>query len=276
VAAAAVAPTAYRTRQLELWRALVHAAAGDADEMRRHFERAVEVAAEQGQTAARCEALGRLALESARLGETRRDEELLGAAETAALEVRSLAAQLPGHPPWSAQADAAMAMVELSRGRVEQAVEAARSASESLQAGMHEDVSLEIVLPAARAIIEGGTQEERDGVVDYLRLTLVLIAQRTVDPDVRARWFRGSTGGELARLAGPIAADGKQGNGSASLDPHDVELLSGLVGGRTDREIAEELGVGEAEVARRLAELFARLGTPSRAEATAYAFREVI
>lgn len=275
-AAAAEAPTSFRIRQLELWRALRQAAAGEAEDMRRHFERAIELAAEQGQTAARCEALGRLALETARLGEARGDEELLGAAETAALEVRSLASQLPGHPPWSAQADAAMAMVELARGRTAQAVEAGRSASESLEAAMHEDVSLEIVLPAARAIVEGGTDEEREGVVDYLRLTLVLIAQRTVDPDVRARWFRGSTGAELARLAGPIAADGKAGNGSAALDPRDVELLAGLVGGRTDREISEELGVGEAEVSRRLAELFARLGTPSRAEATAYAFREVI
>ncbi|MGH2635182.1 MAG: helix-turn-helix transcriptional regulator, partial [Actinomycetota bacterium] len=229
-----------------------------------------------GQTAARCEALGRLALEAARLGETRGDEELLGGAETAALEVRALASQLPGHPPWSAQADAAMAMVELARGRVTQAVEAARSASESLQAAMHEDMSLEVVLPAARAIVEGGTDEERAGVLDFLRLTLVLIAQRTVDPEVRARWFRSRIGGELARLAGPIATDGATGNGSPALDEQDVALLAGLVGGRTDREIAEELGVGEAEVASRLSELFARLGTPSRAEATAYAFREVI
>jgi DNA-binding NarL/FixJ family response regulator len=244
--------------------------------MRRCFQRACELAAEQGQTAARCEALGRLALEAARLGEAHGDEGLLGAAEAAALEVRSLASQLPGHPPWPAQADAAMAVVELARGRVEQAVEAGRSASESLQAAMHEDVSLETVLPAARAIVQGGTEEEREGVVDYLRLTLVLIAQRTVDPDVRARWFRGSTGAELARLAGPIAADGAKGNGQAALDEHEVALLAGLVGGRTDREIAEELGVGEAEVASRLAELYARLGTPSRAEATAYAFREVI
>jgi DNA-binding NarL/FixJ family response regulator/tetratricopeptide (TPR) repeat protein len=275
-AAAAEAPTAFRTRQLELWRALVHASAGEADEMRRHFDRACELAAEQGQTAARCEALGRLAVEAARLGEARGDEELLGVAETAALEVRSLATQLPGHPPWPAMANAAMAVVELARGRVEQAAEAGRSSSQSLQAAMHEDMSLETVLPAARAIVEGGTEEEREGVEEYLRLTLVLIAQRIVDPEVRARWFRGSIGGEMTRLAGPIATDGKEGDGESTLDERDVELLEGLVGGRTDREIAEELGVGEAEVASRLAELYARLGTASRAEATAYAFREVI
>jgi DNA-binding NarL/FixJ family response regulator len=276
-AAATEAPTAYRIRQLELWRALWHAAAGETEEMRRRFDRAIELAAEQGQVAARCEALGRLALEAARLGETRGDDELLGAAEAAALEVRAMASQLPGHPPWPAMADAAMAMVELARGRVEQAAEAGRSASASLQAGMHEDVSLEIVLPAARAVVEGGTEEEREGVAGYLRLTMVLIAQRTVDPEIRARWFRSRLGAELALLAGPIAADGAGGDGAGpALDEREVALLAGLAGGRTDREIAEELGVGEAEVASRLAELYARLGTPSRAEATAYAFREVI
>lgn len=61
-----------------------------------------------------------------------------------------------------------------------------------------------------------------------------------------------------------------------SLSSQDVDIPAGLVGGRTDREIAEELGITEADVARRLTELFARIGTRSRAEATAFAFREVV
>jgi DNA-binding NarL/FixJ family response regulator len=60
------------------------------------------------------------------------------------------------------------------------------------------------------------------------------------------------------------------------MDPEDLALLEALVSGRTDREIAEELEVAETDVARRLADLFARLGTKSRAEATAFAFREVV
>jgi DNA-binding NarL/FixJ family response regulator len=60
------------------------------------------------------------------------------------------------------------------------------------------------------------------------------------------------------------------------MDPRDVELLQRLVGGHTDREIAEELGIGEAEVTHRLTELYARIGASSRAEATAFAFREVV
>jgi len=54
----------------------------------------------------------------------------------------------------------------------------------------------------------------------------------------------------------------------------DAELLRCLIQGRTNAEIAEELGLDEPTVARRLGELFARIGTSSRAEATAFAFRE--
>ena len=139
-----------------------------------------------------------------------------------------------------------------------------------------EDASLEVYLPAARAIVAGGTEAERAETTDALRVHLALIAQRTLDPEVRARWFRGPVGGELARIAGPIAADGGKETASASMDPQDVALLEALVAGRTDREIAEELDVAEAEVGRRLAELFARIGSRSRAEATAFAFREVV
>jgi DNA-binding NarL/FixJ family response regulator len=265
--AAAAAPTSFRTRQLELWNARMHAAAGEVDAMRKHFDRAIAQAAEQGQTAARCEALASLALDAARVGE-------LDVAEAAAHEVLALTEHVPGHPPWPAQADAAIAQVELARGRTAQATEAARSALGRIDASMTEDASLEVYLPAARAIVEGGTEEERAMLVDFLRVGLAMIAQRTLDPDVRARWFRGPVGAELARIAGPISAGG--GSGAPAMDPKDVELLERLVAGRTDREIADELEVAEADVARRLMELFARIGTRSRAEATAFAFREVV
>ena len=274
-AAAAESPTAFRSRQLELWKARLHAAAGESDAMRLHFDRAIDLATEQGQIAARCEALAALALAAGRLGEATGDAELLAVAEGAAREVSEVAAHLPGHPPWTAQADAATAFVELARGRTAEAADAARSALRSLEAAMIEDASLEVYLPAARAIVAGGTEEECAQITDALRVHLALIAQRTLDPEIRARWFRGPVGSQLARIAGPFAAAGKE-RASASMDPEDVALLEALVSGRTDREIAEELEVAETDVARRLAALFARLGTKSRAEATAFAFREVV
>jgi DNA-binding NarL/FixJ family response regulator len=74
----------------------------------------------------------------------------------------------------------------------------------------------------------------------------------------------------MTRLAGPIGAVPAS---EAQLEGSDTALLRGLVQGKTNREIAEEMGIDEQAVTRRLGELFARIGASSRAEATAFAFQ---
>ena len=66
---------------------------------------------------------------------------------------------------------------------------------------------------------------------------------------------------------GAVAAEG------ARLDEHERRLLQLLTEGRTNAEIAAELDLADEEVAQRLARLFARIGTSSRAGATSLAFR---
>jgi len=83
----------------------------------------------------------------------------------------------------------------------------------------------------------------------------------------------------MTRLAGPIkyAFNDADGNGHPSGDDaedQDAQLLRSLVQGKTNREIGEEIGIDEQAVTRRLAELFARIGASSRAEATALAFQQ--
>ena len=131
---AAVDPTPLRARQLESTRGMIRAAAGDADGLRKHLGRAVRLATEQGRPAARCEALARLALEAAALGAERADEDLLALAEQSARDAKELMGVLPGHPPWGAEADSALARVALARGEREAAAEAARSALAALRA----------------------------------------------------------------------------------------------------------------------------------------------
>jgi DNA-binding NarL/FixJ family response regulator len=82
----------------------------------------------------------------------------------------------------------------------------------------------------------------------------------------------------MVELAGPIdlvGASGHSGNGRGPSDD-DRRLLASLVRGRTNREIGEDLGIDETAVTRRLGELFATIGVSSRADATAFAFRENI
>ncbi len=206
--AAAIDPTPLRARQLESTRGMIRAAAGDAEGLRKHLERAVHLATEQGRPAARCEALARLALEAAALGAERGDEELLELAERSARDAKELMGVLPGHPPWGAEADSALARVSLARGDREAAAEAARSAFAALGAAHRQDVFLGIVLPAAGVLLVSGTEEEREMVQHRLTLYAALIAQRITDEGVRVRWFRGPFGRELSRLAGSTHGEG--------------------------------------------------------------------
>jgi DNA-binding CsgD family transcriptional regulator len=272
--AAAIAsdhPTPLRAQRLACWRGIAGSTAGDRMAMRRHLVRATELAAESGRPAARCETLARLALEAARLGAETGDEDLLDLADTAATEAAELAATLTGHPPWGAQAAAARARVAHARGRDDEALAHARAAVAALQAARHEDADLDVVLPVAD-VLQALEAPEWPELVPFLQVTLAMIAQRTMDDDVRVRWLRGPNGRELTRLAGPVqlapAPDGEQPSDA------DTALLRSLIQGKTNAELAEELGTDEASVAVRLGELFARIGVSSRAEATALAFQQ--
>ena len=64
-AAASIAPSRSRARQLEAWRGMACAGAGDVEGMRLHLERAVTMATEGGRASERCEALARMAIEAA-------------------------------------------------------------------------------------------------------------------------------------------------------------------------------------------------------------------
>jgi DNA-binding NarL/FixJ family response regulator len=266
-------PTPGRARRLELWRGAVFAGAGDAGAMQESLDHAARMAVEQENPAGRCEALALLALEAARLGRLRMDESLLAVAERSAHEVLRDVSSLPGHPPWSPRANAALASVALARGDVENAAEFGRRALTELDGAKTEDINLDVILPAADAIVAGGTTAESQPLRDRLQLILQLQVQRILDEDVRAEWFRCATGRELTRLAGPLISRNVDAPGSADpgLSDDDSQLLRLLVEGRTNREIADEMGSTEQSVALRLADLFVRIGASSRAGATAAA-----
>jgi DNA-binding NarL/FixJ family response regulator len=281
-AAASMAPSSTRARQLETWRGIVRAAAGDADAAIHHLEHAVTIATESGGASARCETLARLALVAAGLvaDGDRSDPDLAALVEDSAAQVHALSSVLPGHAPWGAQADAALATLALRRDDIPAAAAAGGAALEALQNGLHEDASLEIVLPAARALLAGGPPDVQDFVRGYLRTTLTRIAQGILDEPIRVRWLKGPVGRELVELAAPmdapaaaLVAGASAKDMAADVDESDRQLLRLLTEGRTNAEIAAELRLDEEDVAQRLARLQAQLGASSRAEATSLAFR---
>jgi DNA-binding CsgD family transcriptional regulator len=272
---ASESPTPLRARQVELWRGRFHAARGETEEMRRNLGRAVELAAQQGLPADRCEALAALALAAASGGRERGDADLLELAERSAAEAKELLPLLPGHAPWGARADAALVVVALARADAEAAAGHARDVVASLRAARQEDMNLDVLLPAAAAFAAAGTEEERAGILAFLRSQAAVIANRIVDEDVRTGWFRGPAGRELASLADPGAAYTRntQEETVQGIDDADAELLRLVVEGLSNEEIAERLGVAPTEVAHRLARTYEKIGASSRADATAFAFQ---
>jgi DNA-binding NarL/FixJ family response regulator len=68
---------------------------------------------------------------------------------------------------------------------------------------------------------------------------------------------------ELDRL------DGQPAHG---LSPRELEVLRHLASGRTNREIADELGISERTVDRHVSNLYTKLDVSTRAAATAWAY----
>jgi DNA-binding CsgD family transcriptional regulator/predicted negative regulator of RcsB-dependent stress response len=74
---------------------------------------------------------------------------------------------------------------------------------------------------------------------------------------------------DAARL--PDAADGQRAAGG--LTRRELQILRLVATGRTNRSIAEKLGLSEKTVARHISNIFNKLNVSSRAAATAYAFQ---
>jgi DNA-binding NarL/FixJ family response regulator len=277
-AVAGDAPTPYRGRQLELWRGQLEGAAGNADAMRSHLERALQLATEHGLLAARAETLAVLAMEAARLGAQTKDVELLAVARKAAADTKTAMEQLPGHAPWGAQADAALARVALAEGKPDEALAAARSAVTAMMAARHEDSHLEVLVPVVEALANAGQPEELGMARGFLQILLALTAQRTFDEDVRVRWFRSPLGRETVQAAGALDGMSMQPaeaeDAPKGMNDDQTALLKLLTEGLTNQEIAERLGISPEQVSSQLIDTFARIGADSRAEATAFAFRE--
>jgi DNA-binding CsgD family transcriptional regulator len=282
--AVAASPTPLKSRRLAMWRGRLAAFMGEAEGMREHLARAVRLAEEQGTPAGHCEAQARLAIEMARLGAERGDEELLAEAEAAAHRALELVATLPGHPHWSAQAKAALTHVRLARPGSGDPLETARVAGGELRESEQYALFLEIRLPCARAILAGGDPEESSGLRAELQQMLGAVAEQTLDEDLARRWLATMPQAELLEIAGGLdaARAGYRSSPlvasypalpppSVQLDERERELLRLMTEAMSDTEIARRIGATEEQVSRQLGEVLVRLNAPSRAAATAFA-----
>jgi DNA-binding NarL/FixJ family response regulator len=85
-----------------------------------------------------------------------------------------------------------------------------------------------------------------------------------------ARWSFRQLGAapDLAR----VEALTRKSQAPGGLTAREVEVLRLVAAGKTNRSIATDLFLSEKTVARHLSNIFTKLGLPSRAAATAYAY----
>ena len=79
----------------------------------------------------------------------------------------------------------------------------------------------------------------------------------------------------LEELFGAVGSGGGRGprrHPGLDVTSRELEVLHLVAGGRTNREIAEELVISEKTVERHLSNIFTKLGVSNRAAATAYAY----
>lgn len=113
-----------------------------------------------------------------------------------------------------------------------------------------------------------------------VRVLIGLACRALGDPESSAMEFDGARrafeklGAEpdIERLdAVMIGAGGPVAGG---LTVREVEVLKLVASGTTNRSIARDLGLSEKTVARHLSNIFSKIGVPSRAAATAYAYKK--
>ncbi|HEX7126490.1 MAG TPA: response regulator transcription factor, partial [Thermodesulfobacteriota bacterium] len=87
----------------------------------------------------------------------------------------------------------------------------------------------------------------------------------------RATFERLGAAPDLARVDSPTG-HARPARDRHGLSPRELEVLRLMATGRTNRSIADELCVSEKTVDRHASNIFTKLGVPSRAAATAYAY----
>jgi DNA-binding NarL/FixJ family response regulator len=77
---------------------------------------------------------------------------------------------------------------------------------------------------------------------------------------------------DIARIDALVAADGRE--PSHGLSARELQVLRLLASGKTNKAIARELSLSEKTVDRHVSNIFNKLDVPSRAAATAFAYRQ--
>jgi DNA-binding NarL/FixJ family response regulator len=152
------------------------------------------------------------------------------------------------------------AVAEVARGRVELANGNPTAAIASLQAALARWLSLQVPYELATASTLLGQAQREAG-----------LEAAALESFTRARTLFEQIG---AGLDAQSVDSGPRIRRPAGLTEREVEVLSLIAAGRTNREIAEQLHLSPKTVSRHLSNIFMKIQVSSRAAATAFAFEQ--
>ncbi len=217
----------------------------------------------QGNGAAAAAAIGRVADETT---ESLQRAELLPALVEIMLAVGDVEAARWAYDELDAisgshASDLLRGLAEQAGGAVVLAEGDARAALSSLRNALSTWHDLEVPYEAARTRVLVGIACRRLGDDDAAALELE--AARTVFEALGAS-------PDLTRLDSLEAS--ARSKGAHGLSPRELEVLRHVAVGKTNKEIATELVLSERTIERHVSNIFAKLGVPTRAAATAFAY----
>lgn len=150
--------------------------------------------------------------------------------------------------------------VALAEGNARGALDPLRSAQDVWQRVGAPYLSARVRVVTARAFRALG---DEDGAVLELAAAKKVFARLGAAPDVAA----------IEAMAAPAPPDAGLARGAHGLSARELEVLLRVASGKTNKTIAGELFVSERTVDRHVSNIFAKLDVPSRAAATAWAYR---
>jgi DNA-binding CsgD family transcriptional regulator len=148
----------------------------------------------------------------------------------------------------------ARAAIELDEGKPRDALSSLQRAREAWQGAPHFAACIRV--GAARACRALGDEE----------------GARMELEAARAAFERLGAVPDIARIDALVAADGRE--PSHGLSARELQVLRLLASGKTNKAIARELSLSEKTVDRHVSNIFNKLDVPSRAAATAFAYRQ--
>ena len=199
--------------------------------------------------------------------------------------VEQAIAGIPGSIPWGVDALLIRSAVHRAQGNAELALIDAQTALARLRergVGLWR-LHLETSYRMARSLVDLGRSAEAIEHLVNAAGMLHRTADRIGDPGLRASFIEQvSLHHDLYHLAveagvwpGEVVSQEPRPR-PGGLSPREVEVLRLVAIGKTNRDISDELFISEKTVARHLTNIFNKIGTESRTQAAAWAYRNAL